>query len=50
MQDVLGLDSYSRMNTPATNSGNWLWRMAEDAFDESVIGRLNDLAQIFGRQ
>jgi 4-alpha-glucanotransferase len=49
MQDVLGLDSDSRMNTPATNIGNWSWRMAEDGFDDAAIDRLNDLAQIFGR-
>jgi 4-alpha-glucanotransferase len=26
MQDVLGLDSDARMNTPGTASGNWTWR------------------------
>lgn len=26
MQDVLGLDSEARMNTPGTPSGNWSWR------------------------
>lgn len=29
MQDVLGLGSESRMNTPGTSDGNWSWRMAE---------------------
>lgn len=28
MQDVLGLDSEARMNTPGTASGNWDWRFA----------------------
>ena len=26
MQDLLGLGSESRMNTPGTGSGNWTWR------------------------
>jgi 4-alpha-glucanotransferase len=28
MQDLLGLDSEARMNTPGTASGNWHWRFA----------------------
>jgi len=27
MQDLLGLNEFSRMNTPATTSNNWVWRM-----------------------
>jgi 4-alpha-glucanotransferase len=27
MQDLLGLDSSARMNTPGTTQGNWGWRM-----------------------
>ena len=27
MQDILALDSQSRMNTPGTIEGNWAWRM-----------------------
>lgn len=29
MQDVLGLGEEARMNTPATQSGNWGWRVGE---------------------
>jgi 4-alpha-glucanotransferase len=28
MQDLLGLDSSARMNTPGTAAGNWRWRFA----------------------
>jgi 4-alpha-glucanotransferase len=49
MQDVLGLDSDSRINTPATSSRNWSWRMTEDAFSDAARNGLKDLAQIFGR-
>ena len=31
MQDVLGLGSEARMNTPSVPSGNWRWRMQERA-------------------
>ena len=31
MQDVLGLDEYSRMNFPGTAGGNWMWRMKPGA-------------------
>jgi 4-alpha-glucanotransferase len=27
MQDLLGLDSDARMNTPGTTEGNWRWRL-----------------------
>ncbi|CAM6047988.1 unnamed protein product [Sphagnum compactum] len=29
MQDILGLDNDARMNTPATQAGNWGWRVGE---------------------
>lgn len=32
LQDVLGLGSDARMNTPSTLGGNWAWRMDEGAF------------------
>jgi 4-alpha-glucanotransferase len=28
MQDLLGLDTEGRMNTPGTATGNWTWRFA----------------------
>jgi 4-alpha-glucanotransferase len=30
VQDVLGLGSSARMNTPGKEEGNWTWRMTED--------------------
>jgi 4-alpha-glucanotransferase len=30
VQDVLGLGSGARMNTPGQGEGNWTWRMADD--------------------
>ncbi|KAG0571609.1 hypothetical protein KC19_VG026800 [Ceratodon purpureus] len=35
MQDVMGLDNNSRMNIPATQAGNWGWRVGEaDVFEK----------------
>jgi 4-alpha-glucanotransferase len=42
-QDLLGLDSGSRMNVPGTATGNWAWQAEPDAFDESLAGRLRML-------
>ncbi|MCR4672103.1 MAG: 4-alpha-glucanotransferase [Lachnospiraceae bacterium] len=42
MQDVLGLGSESRMNTPGQPSGNWTWRLPEGFFQEK---RTKDLEE-----
>jgi 4-alpha-glucanotransferase len=43
MQDILGLGSDARMNTPATNNGNWRWRVSPEAFDRGLLKKLRDL-------
>ena len=49
VQDVLGLGSAARMNTPGTATGNWQWRAAE-GFDRGAwIDRLADLTRLYGR-
>ncbi|MFM9905680.1 MAG: 4-alpha-glucanotransferase [Pyrinomonadaceae bacterium] len=47
MQDILGLGNDSRMNTPATVSGNWSWRLKD--ISEDVAKKLKDLTETFGR-
>jgi 4-alpha-glucanotransferase len=42
-QDLLELDSGSRMNTPGTDEGNWAWQARPSAFDERVAARMRDL-------
>ena len=42
-QDLLELDSGSRMNTPGTDEGNWAWRAEPGAFDPAVAERLRTL-------
>jgi 4-alpha-glucanotransferase len=48
MQDVLGLGSEARMNTPAKARGNWDWRMHE-APGPRAAARLLALAESTGR-
>ena len=48
-QDLLGLDSNSRMNTPATASGNWEWRLKDNQLTDEICDKLLDLTVTFGR-
>ncbi len=40
MQDVLGLGSEARMNTPGTDTGNWSWRFEWEALPADLAPRL----------
>ncbi len=48
-QDLLGLGTESRMNTPATASGNWEWRLKDGQLVDEVCEKLLDLTVTFGR-
>jgi 4-alpha-glucanotransferase len=50
MQDVLELDSRGRMNTPATPTGNWEWRMPPGSATAKLASRLAGLADAFERR
>ena len=50
LQDVLGLDNESRMNRPATTSGNWSWRFGKEDLSEELAGKLRELTEIYGRE
>ena len=49
LQDVLGLGSEARMNTPGEGEGNWLWRFREGDLTDASRDRLADLTALFGR-
>jgi 4-alpha-glucanotransferase len=49
MQDVLGLDHEARMNLPASEHGNWSWRMKLNAVQNETVQRLKDVGQTYGR-
>lgn len=49
LQDVLGLGSSSRMNTPGKQDSNWDWRYQSGALTGEVGDRLKYLTEFFGR-
>jgi 4-alpha-glucanotransferase len=50
LQDVLGLGSEARMNTPGTsNENNWSWRVDGDGINETAGKRLRALSELYGR-
>jgi 4-alpha-glucanotransferase len=49
LQDVLGLGSEARMNTPGTAGGNWGWRYEESALTPSLTHKLKAVTHAYGR-
>jgi 4-alpha-glucanotransferase len=49
MQDVLGLGSEGRLNTPGEAAGNWTWRATPDAFAPERAAWLRELVALYGR-
>ena len=48
-QDLLGLGSEGRMNTPGTDHGNWGWQAPAGAFDADLAARVRALVAAAGR-
>lgn len=49
LQDVLGLGSEARMNTPSINGGNWRWRFDETLLRPELSAKLALLAELSDR-
>jgi 4-alpha-glucanotransferase len=49
LQDALGLGEEARMNRPATDEGNWLWRLLPGQADEALAQKLADITEVYGR-
>jgi len=49
IQDVLGLDSSARMNTPGTISGNWQWKLASLDSCREQGEKLKELTALYRR-
>jgi 4-alpha-glucanotransferase len=49
VQDLLGLGSEARMNTPGIAEGNWLFRVAAGALTPALADRLRALTEAYGR-
>lgn len=48
-QDLLGLGSEHRMNTPGTAEGNWAWQAGDELFSPDVAARLRGLVEEYDR-
>ncbi|WP_319578697.1 4-alpha-glucanotransferase [uncultured Methanospirillum sp.] len=49
MQDLLNLGNESRMNTPGSKTGNWLWRVKEEQIPDTLSGYLHDMTALYSR-
>ncbi|MGA8761629.1 MAG: 4-alpha-glucanotransferase [Candidatus Sulfotelmatobacter sp.] len=49
LQDVLGLGSEARMNTPSRHSGNWKWRFAPEDLTPELASKLALLTEVTNR-
>lgn len=48
-QDLFGLGSESRMNTPSTLGTNWLWRALPGSFDDELADKLCKYMKMYQR-
>ncbi len=49
MQDYLGYDDSSRMNTPSTVGMNWKWRMKASELSDDLKQEILNIATMYGR-
>jgi 4-alpha-glucanotransferase len=49
LQDLLGLDSRARMNTPGTHEHNWEWRVSAGALRPALAAEWRALAETYDR-
>ncbi|MDO8283002.1 MAG: 4-alpha-glucanotransferase [Thermodesulfovibrionia bacterium] len=49
MQDILGLGEKDRMNIPGITTGNWEWRLSEEAIEPLLIKKLKYMTKLYGR-
>jgi 4-alpha-glucanotransferase len=50
LQDVLGLGSESRFNTPGKLGGNWRWRFQADQLTPATAQHLNKFVVLYDRE
>jgi 4-alpha-glucanotransferase len=49
VQDLLGLGSHARFNTPGTITGNWSWKLPSGALTPELAHACRRLVHTFGR-
>ncbi|MBO5372384.1 MAG: 4-alpha-glucanotransferase [Lachnospiraceae bacterium] len=50
MQDIIGLDSKARMNTPSTLGCNWKWRAKEEEITIQLAQKVRKYMKMYGRE
>lgn len=48
-QDLFGLGSEARMNTPSTDRGNWTWRILPGAFTKELAKKMKYYMKLYDR-
>jgi 4-alpha-glucanotransferase len=49
LQDLMGLGSEARMNTPGVGEGNWEWRYSEAMLTPTMSAQLKQMTELYGR-
>lgn len=49
MQDFMGLGSDARINTPATDGGNWQWRISDGCINDWLAGIIKECTLLYRR-
>ena len=49
LQDLLGLGSEARINTPSTLGGSWQWRTLPGSFDSRLAQRVRREMEVYQR-
>lgn len=49
LQDVLGVGTEGRMNTPGVGENNWSWRYDKYALTEKLAQQLKNITRLYGR-
>lgn len=49
MQDLLGLDSQARFNTPGTMSNNWTWQLPDNFLELTDAESIKVIVSLYGR-
>jgi 4-alpha-glucanotransferase len=49
LQDLMNLGTEARMNFPGKPQGNWAWRFTENQLVPSILDRLAEMTDLYGR-
>ncbi|GAB2686918.1 hypothetical protein GCM10027037_06230 [Mucilaginibacter koreensis] len=49
VQDILGLDEQARINNPASEENNWLWRLSEKRLSKKLAAKLLNWVKLYHR-